>query len=116
MTKIIPVVYSCYACSHRGSKTPKINSTSYKITSLMAFSVTAASQWMCDGRYSPGSSPTSARHFLSVPLTSYCISFLRTFILPIISPRIILIVAYVVKDGRGIYQLIIILNVNVIVV
>lgn len=47
----------------------------------MAWPVTAASQWMCDKRYSPGSSPNSARHFLSVPLTSYCISLLRTFIL-----------------------------------
>lgn len=76
----------------------------------MAWSVTAASQWMCDVRYSPGSSPNSARHFLSVPFISYCISLLRTFILPIISPRIIIIVVYVVKDGRGICQLIIILE------
>lgn len=43
-------------------------------------------------------------------LTSFRNSLLRTFILPIISPRIIIIVAYVVKDGRGIHQLIIILE------
>lgn len=45
----------------------------------MAWSVTASSQWMCDVRYSPGSSPNSVRHFLSVPLISYCYQFATHF-------------------------------------